>query len=289
MSPIIVSEMTTNHLGNLNVALEMVRRSAEAGADFVKFQKKDVSTFYSEEKLRNPYDSPYGHTYWDYRKIFEFDEEDFIRIDQVCKDVGIQWFATAQDVASAEFLVSFDMPMIKVASCNTSEKELHRRIRDLFTCPVVVSVGGTDLDTIDYVVSYFNDRPLYIQQCTSTYPCPNDQLYLGNIVEMRKRYAQDTHVKIGYSGHEIGYIPTLIAVSQGAEIIERHFCLSRKSFAHHIECSLEPDEFKGMVQQIRGIPDMMRSGFGIKSCEELFLRQGVYGGTDQLQGGSEIK
>ena len=77
-----VAEFTTNHMGNLNVLLRMAERAAEAGCDLIKMQKKDVESFYSQAKLDAPYESPYGHTYRDYRSIFEFGVEDFGRFDR---------------------------------------------------------------------------------------------------------------------------------------------------------------------------------------------------------------
>jgi sialic acid synthase SpsE len=111
---------------------------------------------------------------------------------------------------------------------------------------------------------------------------------LGNIPALQQVF-NDENIHVGYSGHEVGFAPTIVAVTLGAKIIERHFCLSRHSFVHHIECSLEPDEFADMVNTIHQVPAMMESGWGVKHSEKKFLKQGVYGGTNFLQGGSVIK
>ena len=282
--PLIVAEFTTNHMGNLNILLRMVKMAKWAGANIIKMQKKDVNTFYTPEKLDESYSSPYGKTYRDYRSIFEFDKEDFRRFDSCCKDHDIPWYVTVQDVNSIEFFDEFNLPMVKIASCNTSNQELIEAIKKSFPeVPVVFSVGGTSMERIEEIVSVFDDRELYIQQCTSTYPCSSDQLYLGNITALKAKFV-DPRIHIGYSGHEEGWIPTLIAVALGAEIIERHFCISRDSFVHHIECSLEPDEFKDMTWTINNMPNIYDTNFGMKESEEKFLLQGSYG-TDNLQGG----
>lgn len=282
-NPIIVAEFTTNHMGNLNVLLEMVKQAKLSGANVIKMQKKDVDSFYTEEKLNSPYPSPYGKTYRDYRRIFEFNHEDFVRFDECCRQHEIPWYATIQDVASVKFFENFKMPMVKIASCNTINEELIQAIKDTFDVPIVISIGGTSLGRIDTLVDLFSDRLLYLQQCTSTYPCPPQETYLANILALKDRYPQP-NVRVGYSGHEIGWAPTLIAAHMGAEIIERHFCLSRDSFVHHIDCSLEPKEFFEMVLMIRHLPSMTKTvQFGMKKSEEKFLVNNTYG-TDELKG-----
>lgn len=282
--PLIVAEFTTNHMGNLNVLLRMVKLAKWAGADIIKMQKKDVETFYTQDKLNGLYSSPYGKTYRDYRSIFEFGVEDFRRFDACCKENDIPWYSTIQDVNSIRFFEDFDMPMVKIASCNTRNDELILSIREGFPeKPVVFSIGGTTMERIEEIVSIFDDREIYIQQCTAKYPCPTEQLHLGNITALKEKFP-DPRIHVGYSGHEEGWIPTLVAVSLGAEIIERHFCISRDSFVHHIECSLEPGEFKDMTWTIDNMPDIYDTNFGMSKCEEKFLLQGSYG-TDNLKEG----
>lgn len=282
--PLIVAEFTTNHMGNLNILLQMVKMAKWAGADIIKMQKKDVDTFYTQDKLNGSYHSPYGKTYRDYRLIFEFDIEDFRRFDCCCKDHDIPWYTTIQDVKSIRFFDEFNLPMVKIASCNTGNDDLIQAIQEAFPeKPIVFSIGGTTMERIEEIVSIFDDREIYIQQCTSTYPCPVENLYLGNITVLKEKFP-DPRIHVGYSGHEEGWIPTLVATSLGAEIIERHFCISRDSFVHHIECSLEPDEFKDMTWTIDAMPDIHDTNFGMSECEEKFLLRNTYG-TDNLKEG----
>src|SRR5205085_10181951 len=95
-----------------------------------------------------------------------------------------------------------------------------------------------------------SNHHVYLLHCVAEYPCPPESLRLGNIREMQKRFGGE-RVTIGYSGHEEGIAPTLAAIDLGAGMVERHFCLSRHSFVHHIECSLEPEEFKEMIRIVR--------------------------------------
>lgn len=288
-----IAEFTTNPMGNFNLLMKMAERAAEAGCSLIKMQKKDVKTFYKPEKLAMKYDSPYGKTYGEYREMFEFGEEDFARFDKKCKQLGVGWFSTVQDIPSLEFLLKFDLPIFKVASTNIRNEDLLRAI--VGTVPkskeIVVSTAGATLGEINKAVEMLSGyRHLTILHCVAEYPCSYNDVKLGNIPELIRRY-QSPSVDIGYSGHEEGYIPTLAAIALGAKMVERHFCVSRHSFVHHIECSLEPDEFHDMVQTVEAAPDRgalthyidqlpedaLKCNFGMSEMERDFLIDQKYG------------
>ena len=162
---------------------------------------------------------------------------------------------------------------------------------------VVVSVAGRTMEEIEFVLDTFDNHKVVLNHCVAEYPCKDKNLRLGNITTMKKMWESD-RVRIGYSGHEQGIIPSIAAAMLGAEFIERHFCLSRDSFVHHIECSLEPDEFKKMVDIIRKgtfDPDYVEtvlsasawdSVFGMTEMEKSFLLHNRYG-DDYLRERSE--
>ena len=289
MRPSFVAEFTTNHMGNLNVLLRMVERAAAAGCDYIKMQKKDVETFYTKEKLDVPYLSPYGKTYREYRSIFEFGEEDYTRFDRHCRNQGIRWFSTVQDVPSLYFMLRYDIQLYKVASCNARNKEFLKEVARSVPkgLGIVISVAGSTLQEIEESLKIFGDHQVYLLHCVAEYPCPPQALRLGNIQVLEERFACDW-VSIGYSGHEEGIIPTLAAIDLGARMIERHFCLSRHSFVHHIECSLEPQEYKELVDIVRSGADLkglytglppsaFDSYFGMNEVERSFLIEQTYG------------
>ena len=284
-----VAEFTTNHMGNLNLLLRMVEAANWAGADLIKMQKKDVDSFYSEEKLNSSYESPYGKTYRDYRTIFEFDHADYRRFDAKCEAENIPWFSTIQDAGSYDFMEPYDLPIYKVASINARNvnflKATAERISD--DRRIVISVAGSELGEIERAIELFPHHRINILHCVAQYPCPEDQLKLGNIPVLKREFG-DERIKIGYSGHEVGIEPSLAALALGAEMIERHFALSRHSFVHHIECSLEPDEFQRMVAIARSVKDLspyietlpreaLASSFGMSPTEKDFLIDHQYG------------
>ncbi|MBB5402646.1 N-acetylneuraminate synthase family protein [Paraburkholderia youngii] len=289
MTPEFVAEFTTNHMGNLNVLLRMAEEAAAAGCDYIKMQKKDVAVFYSQDKLAAPYLSPYGKTYGDYRRVFEFGQEDFERFDRKCRSLNIPWFCTVQDAPSLEFMLGFNLPIYKVASCNARNVPFLRDVatRVPTSKRIVLSVGGSTLDEIETALSIFPVHQITVLHAVAEYPCGSESLRLGNIEKLKALF-ESNRVSIGYSGHEEGLAASYAAADLGACMIERHFCLSRHSFVHHIECSLEPSEFARLVRVIRSgeslkpsyreLPDAaFHSDFGMSEVERSFLTENRYG------------
>jgi len=289
MSIKFVAEFTTNHMGNKNVLLRMVEKAAWAGCTYIKMQKKDVETFYKKEKLDAPYASPYGSTYRDYRSIFEFDAEDYAVFDQKCRECNIKWFTTVQDIPSLGQMLKYDHELYKVASTNSRNVEFLQEVSK--SVPedkgIVISVAGSTLDEIEATLNIFPKHKIYVLHCVAEYPCPPESLRLGNIKVLKEKF-EDDRISIGYSGHEEGIVPTFAAIDLGAEMIERHFCLSRYTFVHHIECSLKPEEFQeiiGVVKTHKNLQEVYASlpessfgsNFGMSEIEKSFLMESAYG------------
>ncbi len=314
-----VAEVTTNHMGNLNVLLAMVDAAKAAGATSLKMQKKDVETFYSQAKLDAPFASPYGTTYREYRKMFEFSIADWNRFDRRCFSHRLPWFGTGQDLPSVEFLeMCRNMQRYKVSSSNARNLNFLRSVASIVgkESEIVLSVAGSTLPEIEAALEVFRDfKKIWLLHCVAIYPCPFEDWRLGNIPELIKRFQAD-RIRIGYSGHEVGWQASVAAAKMGAEMIERHFCLSRHSFVHHIECSLTPSEFAAMRHaiaadvtpgdpkrvghELQGSPGLIgspcaahikpspelaqvayRTEFGMSDAEKLFLERQTYA-TDRL-------
>jgi len=277
-----VAEFTTNHLGNFKLSLRMLEAAVSSGADYIKLQKKDIEGFYSNEELNSAYKSPYGKTYREYRSMFEFSKDEFLQFDQRCQELGAKWFVTAQDIASFEFMLDFDLPMYKISSINASNAQFLSAVKSLIPKEktLVVSLAGLDLSHIENVLDLFaQQNKIIINHCVAIYPCPDEELRLGNI-RVLKKYFGSKRIKIGYSGHECGLNGTYGAINMGADFVERHFCISRSSYAHHISCSLEPEEFK-LIKIDNPTPNLpscaFDAKFGMDTKEEKFLLHRIYG------------
>lgn len=286
----LVAEFTTNHMGHFGVLTRMVHAAQAAGASCIKMQCKDVESYYTPEKLDRKYLSPYGRTYRDYRSLFEFSDEEWMRFDDECSYLCIPWFCTVQDLPSLEYIRGFgDLSRYKIASSNARNVDFLQTVADVVPrwAEIVVSVGGCTLADVERVVEVFGGHErLWLLHCVAEYPCPDDHLRLGNIEVLRQRFGRD-NIRIGYSGHEKGFDASLAAVALGAEMIERHFCLSRHGFVHHLECSLEPDEFGELADHIRHgrafdamrrmPPGAFATDFGMTDTERRFLVEQTYG------------
>ena len=208
--------------------------------------------------------------------------------DQECRKIGMPWFTTVQDEISIDFMKDYKIDLFKVASVNSHNKKFLEKLRDTISKEkiLIISVAGKTLKQIEETVNFFKDYNLYILHCVAEYPCKDTNLRLGNIPILIKNFKTDK-IKIGYSGHEEGIIPSLAAIKLGAQLVERHFAISRDSFVHHIECSLTANEFKDLVVKSKDnnlekyIGDLNEKSyechFGMTEMEESFLLNSQYG------------
>jgi sialic acid synthase len=194
------------------------------GASAAKLQKRDNDTLYSRALLDAPYDNEhsFGRTYGEHRRVLEFGERDYLACRSVARAAKVDFFATAFDEASADFLMNIGVPAIKIASGGLTDIDLLKHVGSLGV-PIILSTGGgtwEDVDTaVDVLTRYTSDFALL--HCTAAYPVLNfNELNLLAIVEMRARYPQTV---IGWSGHDSGIAMALVAYAYGARILEKHF------------------------------------------------------------------
>ncbi len=267
----VIAEIGINHNGKPRLAKEMITAAHAAGADAVKFQKRTVDVVYTAEELAKPRKSVFGETNGDLKRGLELDEAAYAEIDKHCRTLGITWFASPWDEASVDFLERFDVPAYKVASACVTDLGLLARIKATGK-PALISDGMSTRDETRVALNIlyggrgkWSDEEVYTMHCTSVYPCPPELCNLDAASEWGWNW--------GYSGHELGWVPTIGAVAQGARVIERHFTLSRNLWGSDQSASLEPDEFRRMVQDIRVME--LALGDGVKRVydEELPARE----------------
>ncbi len=243
----IVAEIGINHNGDVEVAKELIRSAHEAGVDAVKFQKRTPEICVPDQQKNQMRDTPWGYiSYIDYRNKVEFGHEEYEQIDVYCKSLGIDWLASSWDIASLKFIDSFDPPVHKVASALLTDHALLRAIKETGK-PVILSTGMSTIEEIEGAVEILGMDNLIICHTTSSYPCPPEELNLLMIQTLKEKY----DCPIGYSGHEVGLVPSAIAVAMGACLVERHVTLDRAMWGSDQAASVEPHGVRTLVKYIR--------------------------------------
>ena len=243
----IIGEIGINHNGDLDVAKKLIDSARDAGMDAVKFQKRTPELCVPEHQRNQMRDTPWGYiTYLDYRYKVEFDQEQYAEIDRYCREVGIDWFASSWDIPSLEFIDRFNPPTHKVPSALLTDHALLRAYRATGK-PLIVSTGMSTLDQIKDAMEILGDENLVLCHTTSSYPCPPEELNLRMIGTLAEMY----NCPIGYSGHEVGLVPSAVAVALGACLVERHITLDRAMWGSDQSASVEPQGVAHLVKYIR--------------------------------------
>lgn len=249
----VIAEIGNNHEGDLNVALDLVRLAAEAGADAVKFQTARADLFVS----------PADAARYERMKRFELGEAGFLKLRDAAHDAGLAFISTPLDMESARFLGPI-VDAVKIASGDNTFVPL---LRHAGACakPVILSTGLADLGIVRRAVDVIEKagrsakgtHPLAILHCVSSYPTPPGDANLRAIGTL----AASFDYTVGYSDHTLGIAAPVAAVAVGARIIEKHFTLDKafSDFRDHA-LSADPNELAEMVALIRATEVMLGDG-----------------------------
>lgn len=253
----MIAEIGINHNGVLETAKSLIREAKDAGFDAVKFQKRTIDIVYTSEELAKLRPNFYGETNGDLKRGLEFDENDFKEIDRYCKELEIEWFASPWDLPSIKFLEKFNVVAHKVASACLTDRSLLKELNSTGK-PIFMSTGMSSLEQVDAAVKEIDNSRLILMHTVSVYPAKPEQLNLAWIKILKDRYP---HVLVGYSGHEVGVTPSVIAVAKfGAVCVERHVTLDRAMWGSDQSASLEPDGMRRVVNYIRAVPIVTGGG-----------------------------
>lgn len=259
----IIAEIGINHNGDLEIAKQMIDAAVHAGVDAVKFQKRTPEVCTPPEQQKQMRETPWGYiTYLEYRYKVEFNAEQYREIDRYCKEKGIPWMVSVWDEPSVDFMEQFDTPAYKIPSASLTDHNLLRYVRKTGK-PIIISTGMSTMEQIRKAVQVLGDGNLAIMHCTSTYPCEPEELNLRMIETLRREFPE---VPIGYSGHEVGLVPSAVAVALGACMVERHLTLDRAMWGSDQAASVEPGGFERLVKYIRVTEAAL--GDGIKRVYE---------------------
>ncbi|MSU55746.1 MAG: N-acetylneuraminate synthase [Candidatus Taylorbacteria bacterium] len=243
----IVGEIGINHNGSVEMAKKLIDVAKEAGCDAVKFQKRTIDIVYTQEELAKPRENPFGPTNGHLKRGLEFGEKEYAEIDRYAKEKGLLWFASPWDEQSVDFLEQFNPPCYKIASASLTDDGLLRHIRAKGR-PVIASTGMSTMEEVAHAVSVLGEKDLVLLHTVSTYPANDEDLNLGVISVLRSAFPS---VPVGYSGHEKGVSPSVMAAVLGANMVERHITLDRTLWGSDQAASLEPKGLELMVRDIR--------------------------------------
>ena len=252
---LIISEIGINHNGDLNLAKKMIQVSKECGADLVKFQKRDINLVYDEQTLNQKRESPWGETNRDQKLGLEFGEKEYDEIENFCKANKIDWFASAWDLNSLNFLKKYNKKYNKIASAMIIDQnflaEVAKEKKYTF-----ISTGMSTFKDIENAIKIFKDYncPFELMHCISAYPFENSKANLNLIPILRSKYNCD----VGYSGHEKGgQAISYAATALGITSLERHFTLDRTMYGSDQAASITPEGFSKLVRGVRDIEKAM--------------------------------
>ena len=254
----ITAEIGINHNGDVDIAKQLIDVAKSAGCDAVKFQKRTIEKVYSKETLDSPRESPWGNKTRDQKYGLELNEEEYNDIDGYCEQKNMEWYASAWDVESQNFLKKYSLKHNKVASAMLTNKKLLEVIAEEKK-HTFVSTGMSTLEEIRAAVDIFKKHncSFELQHSNSSYPMKLEEANLRCIETLRNEF----NCSVGYSGHEaVGYLVSVAAVLLGATSIERHITLERSMYGSDQAASLEPIGITRLVRDIRNLEKILGDG-----------------------------
>lgn len=250
----IIAEMSANHAMDINNALEIINLAKESGADCVKIQTYTADTITLDS--RKEYFMINGGT-WDGYNLHDLYKEAFTpwewqkRLKEEADKVGIDFFSTPFDISAVDFIEELGVEFYKIASFELTQIPLIKYAASKGK-PIIMSTGMGTLEEIEEAVKAVEsegNNDLCLLRCSSAYPAVPDNMNLKTIQDMSERFG----VPVGLSDHSLGSVGALTAVVLGASVIEKHFCISREIKNPDSTFSMEPHEFKQMVEDIRTV------------------------------------
>lgn len=252
-----IAEIGINHNGSLEIAKQLINQAKAAGCDAVKFQKRTIDIVYSPDVLAQLRESPWGATQREQKEGLELGEAEYDAIDAHCRQLGIDWFASAWDIPSQQFLRRYDCKYNKVASAMVTNPAFLKEVASERR-PTFLSTGMCTYEDIDRALEIFKaeDCPVLLMHTVSTYPAANKDLNLSVMHALRQRYG----LPVGYSGHEPSVSPSIVAAVMGAVAIERHVTLDRAMYGSDQAASLALPGLLNLVGALRKIPECIGDG-----------------------------
>ena len=256
----LIAEVGCNHCGDFETAKKLIIAAKKSGADYVKFQKRDVNSLpneYFNMLHPNPYNA-YGDNYAAHRKNLEFSINQHLELYNFCERNTIKYSVSTWDYVSAkEFLdLGINLDYIKIPSACNLDKEMMDYITENFNGELHISTGMTSNAELEKIIYYLNNKNFLsntiIYHSTSSYPCKFEDLLLNQIKNLIDKYGKSIK-GVGFSGHHLGIAVDISALTLGAKYIERHFTLDRTLKGTDHAASLEPIGLEKLSRDLNNV------------------------------------
>jgi len=251
-SVFIIAELSANHSGNLQTALDTIKAAKRAGADAIKLQTYTPDSLTLDSRSE---DFMIKGGLWDGANLYELYKQALTprkwheRLFATAKDEGLICFSSPFCRDDADFLEKFNPPAYKIASFEVTDYDFVRYVA-LKGKPIIISTGIATEQEIADVVQICKDagnERIALLKCTSSYPAPLEGMNLRTIADMKRKFGTE----VGFSDHTLGIVAPVVAVSLGARIVEKHFILNKEVRSVDEAFSLDEDEFKQMASAVR--------------------------------------
>ena len=257
LPPKVIAEIGCNHMGQIDIAKNLIKLVKESGADYAKFQKRNNKELLTEEQYNAPHPNPtnsYGNTYGEHREFLEFNINQHFELKNYAESIGVNYTTSVWDIISAREIITLKPNFIKVPSACNNNFELLKILRDEYNGEVHISFGMTLQSEEKQVINFFNETNqgsdrLVVYSCTSGYPVAFQDVCLLEINRLKLNYS-DQVKEFGFSGHHLGIAIDNAAYTLGANWIERHFTKDRTWKGTDHSASLEPQGLTKLVRDI---------------------------------------
>jgi len=268
--PYIIAEIGINHEGKLSNIKKLIYSAKKAGADAVKFQLFKAETlskknsnikkfFYSKNKKE---------TLFQMWKRLEIDKKKLNQINKLCKILKIDLIFSIFDTESQKKLSKIDYKYIKIASSDINDFPLLKILKTKKK-KFIISTGMANENEILKIINYIKKKNLYLLHCVSLYPCPKEKININRMISLSKKFK----LQVGFSDHSIGVDACLLALSKGANIIEKHFTLNKKSDGPDHALSADENDLKIICDFAKNVKHLKGSGKIAPTKEELKIKK----------------
>ena len=271
----VIAEGGLNHNGDINIAKKLIDSAKECGANAIKFQTYKTENFVRET-----------NQYFDVFKNAELNFEQFEELKNYSKSIGLTFFSTPFDIESAEFLNQLEIPCFKIASSDLTNLPLITKIAKMQK-PMIISSGLSTMNEINDAVNcclFEGNNQIALLHCVANYPAQPNEVNMNVINTLKKTF----DFPVGYSDNGESSLVDIVAVSMGANIIEKHFTLDKKMSGPDHGFSIDPNGLKSLISQIHEIDQMKGDGIKIPQFSEiknrLTIRKSITAKRDLQQG-----